>query len=101
MRDTAGLYLKKQCGNTLQYHILGNHPFGYLKYNYPEEFDPKTTYNNFYYGAKLFLFEGIYLGGPVTISNGKIIDIAWVTKDELEDYLHPSLASLCQKILVR
>jgi len=101
MRVTAQREFQLQCGKEVQHHILGNHPFGYCKYKYPTDFNSLEHYKQYFQGTKLFLYESIYLGGPIVIDQKKIVDYAWVTKDELEDYLNPSLYSLCRTILLR
>ena len=40
---------------------------------------------------QLFLFSAMYEAGPVTLNTNELQDYLWVTRNELAEYLDPSL----------
>ena len=68
------------CGGDLNTHQMGNAPLGHA---------PLSS------GGSLFLWRHLYVSGNVNVPPG--CDYAWVTKDELNDYVSAELASLASE----
>lgn len=82
MRETAENSLVLQCGNEIDSYLLGNAPIGHLAFG----------------SNKQFLFRNIWQFGNVELGEG-VLDYAWVTAREFEEYLSPELQALCEKVI--
>ncbi|XP_072473930.1 large ribosomal subunit protein mL46 [Notamacropus eugenii] len=83
LRGTAERALATVSQNSVEAKFLGNAPCGYYKFKYPQAF---RTENNI--GAKVFFFKALLRSGDLSQARKKD-DHAWVSKEELGDYLKP------------
>lgn len=82
MRETAENSLLLQCGTDIDAYLLGNAPIGHLEWG-----------NN-----KQFLFRNLWQFGNVEKGDG-VLDYAWVTAREFEEYLSPEMQALCEQVV--
>jgi len=94
MKGTARRELKELVSRECKFHILSNSPLGHLRYKYPEGFKEYP-----YIGAKIFYYHALHMGGTVSVDPEEIEDYAWVTRDELKEYLPKNLFDLCNRML--
>ncbi|XP_068954652.1 large ribosomal subunit protein mL46 [Petaurus breviceps papuanus] len=83
LRDTAERALATLSKNSVEAKFLGNAPCGYYKFKFPQAF---RTENNI--GAKVFFFKAFLQSGNLSQARKKD-DHAWVSREELGDYLKP------------
>ena len=77
-----------------KYFMFGNHPFASYSYEFSDEV--KKTLKVF--GTKLFFYKGCIHGGSVKLKKN-FKDHAWVTRDELKDYIDdPKMYTLLEQI---
>lgn len=86
LRQIAEASLLKETGTKLETYFVGNAPITFhtreLSDNQQKQFKA--------YGAKTFFQYAYFLNGNVTLDSS-LADYAWVTRDELKDYLSPSV----------
>ncbi|XP_043841675.1 39S ribosomal protein L46, mitochondrial [Dromiciops gliroides] len=83
LRGTAERALATLSENSMEAKFLGNAPCGYYKFKFPQAL---RTENNI--GAKVFFFKALLQNGDLSQARKKD-DHAWVSKEELGDYLKP------------
>ncbi|RIB11738.1 39S mitochondrial ribosomal protein L46-domain-containing protein [Gigaspora rosea] len=83
--QAASRELEEECGNCMDVWFVGRRPIGYYKYDYPKCF---VKDNIEYKGAKVFFMAAHIFAGQVKVDNKEIIDFAWVTKQEMKNYVH-------------
>ncbi len=49
---------------------------------------------------QVFFLPAMYLSGDVHVDGKDVVDYAWVTKDELKDYLSPDLYAKARLFLL-
>ncbi|XP_056662682.1 39S ribosomal protein L46, mitochondrial isoform X2 [Monodelphis domestica] len=69
--------------NSVEAKFLGNAPCGYYKFKFPQAFRTENSI-----GAKVFFFKALLQSGNLSQARKKN-DHAWVSKEELGDYLKP------------
>jgi len=96
LRKTAHRTLLEECGPTLDVHFEGNSPIGF--WSYPSKSYPFVASTD---ETKVFFFKAQYVFGPVKLSRkAGLVDFAWVTRDELQEYIPDSKChSYLHKIL--
>ncbi|CAH1764005.1 5685_t:CDS:2 [Entrophospora sp. SA101] len=77
--EAATRELKEECGDSMDIWFVGRRPIGYNKYNFKK---PLRKDEIEYIGSKAHIFAG-----QVKVDNKEIIDFAWVTKQELREYV--------------
>jgi len=98
LREAVDEALVKTIGpNALEnIHVMGNAPFGFYKYRYPL----RSSESDSFRGGKFFIFKA-FLKDPRTFSmedaDGR--KLAWMTKSELKEHLHPALNNRVQQCL--
>jgi hypothetical protein len=50
--------------------------------------------------VQVFFLPALYLSGDVQVDGKDVVDYAWVTKDELKDYLSPDLYAKARLFLL-
>ncbi|CAG8823644.1 6883_t:CDS:2, partial [Cetraspora pellucida] len=83
--QAASRELEEECGNCMDVWFVGRRPIGYYKYDYPKYL---VKDNIEYKGAKVFFMAAHIFAGQVKVDNKEIIDFAWVTKQEMKNYVH-------------
>ncbi|XP_027707875.1 39S ribosomal protein L46, mitochondrial [Vombatus ursinus] len=83
LRGTAERALATLSQNSVQAKFLGNAPCGYYKFKFPQAFRTENII-----GAKVFFFKALLQSGNLSQARKKD-DHAWVSKEELGDYLKP------------
>jgi len=85
LRQASEKALSQCCGDDLTVHHLGNAPFGFHKYKYPEAVQKKTGV----YGAKLWFMRAVYVSGEVVSQKATSIDHQWLSQRDLLTKLDP------------
>ncbi|CAG8460758.1 6416_t:CDS:2, partial [Diversispora eburnea] len=93
---TATRELEEECGNHMDIWFVGRRPIGYYKYEYPEGYIKDLVK---YTGVKVFFMKAHIFSGQVRIDNKEIVDFAWVTKQEMENYVHPNFYNAIKDML--
>ncbi|CAG8630073.1 9952_t:CDS:2 [Acaulospora morrowiae] len=83
--QTATRELKEECGDNMDIWFVGRRPFGYYEYEYPSDFKKDQMK---FKGAKVFFMKAHIFAGQVKVDKKEIIDFAWVTKQEMKEYVH-------------
>jgi large subunit ribosomal protein L46 len=95
MRMAAERVLGSLCGTGLSTRFLGNAPFGFYKYKYPSS----ANAPNGFVGAKIFFFKAQLRGGELS-RNAELSDHAWLTYEELSQYLMPAYHERVRRFLL-
>ncbi|KAK4509320.1 uncharacterized protein ATC70_007671 [Mucor velutinosus] len=77
--------LREECGSNLKVKLIDKSPVGAYQYNFP----PKFNRWDHSVGARVSFFRADWLNGQCQPDGKEIIDFAWLTKEELADYIHP------------
>jgi large subunit ribosomal protein L46 len=95
LRNTAVRELREECGSELKVWWTGNAPFTHWEY------DLNSTYQKKYNSdaTKVFFYRSTYLAGEVKLNPNELIDYAWVTRDELKEYIDNNLYQRLIQIL--
>ncbi|CAG8598400.1 2456_t:CDS:2, partial [Acaulospora colombiana] len=83
--QTATRELKEECGSNMDIWFVGRRPFGYYEYEYPPGYSRDQMK---FSGAKVFFMKAHIFAGQVEVDNKEIVDFAWVTKQEMQKYVH-------------
>ncbi|KAM4748391.1 large ribosomal subunit protein mL46 [Rhinophrynus dorsalis] len=94
MRQTAERALSTLSDSSIQVNFLGNAPCGFYKYKFP-----KLLRTDDAVGAKVFFFKALLKSGDLAPKLKKG-EYAWVTKDELKDYLKPAYLSQVNRFVI-
>lgn len=87
MRQCAEKALAGNVGTSMETYFVGNAPCGHL--STPSQ--PNSV---------RFFFRSQFLVGNVTLSNRRLEDYAWVTKEELVNYVDPQEYEFYAKLLI-
>ncbi|TDL27230.1 hypothetical protein BD410DRAFT_835539 [Rickenella mellea] len=80
LHEAAQRLLHEQCGDAMNTWIVGRRPIGLLEFNYP------TNAENDHVGEKVFFMKGHIFAGQVKPKDD-IADFAWLTKEEIEQWV--------------
>lgn len=95
IRDFATEGVAVAAGPQTHVYMTGNAPAGF--YTYPFEKSTQQSLNT--YGAKIFFYRGYYVKGDVKTPQ-RYVDHAWVSKEELKDYIQdPELYNYLDGVL--
>ncbi|KAG0225232.1 54S ribosomal protein L17 mitochondrial [Actinomortierella wolfii] len=86
LQEAAGRELAEECGTNMDLWFVGRVPVGHYNYSFPKAFREKSE-NPAVSGAKVFFMKAHIFAGQVQVDNKEIVDFAWVTKQELKDYV--------------
>ncbi|KAF9990306.1 54S ribosomal protein L17 mitochondrial [Mortierella antarctica] len=89
LQEAAGRELQEECGGNMDLWFVGRVPIGHYNYSFPKGFAPKTETSPGANGAKVFFMKAHIFAGQVQVDNKEIVDFAWVTKQEMKDYVAP------------
>jgi large subunit ribosomal protein L46 len=51
------------------------------------------------YGAKVFYYVANYMDGEIELNSEELVDYAWVTREEVAEYIDPALYKYVNQIL--
>ncbi|KAF9923545.1 54S ribosomal protein L17 mitochondrial [Linnemannia zychae] len=88
LQEAAGRELSEECGSNMDLWFVGRVPIGHYQYKFPKDFAEKSA-NPTAKGAKVFFMKAHIFAGQVQVDNKEIVDFAWVTKQEMKDYVTP------------
>lgn len=88
LRKCAEEVIKPFVNNPADVYFVGNAPCGHLHYRLSEP------------NYKRFFFKSQLIAGKVHVKGKKIKDYAWVSKEELPEYLDPSDLEYMKKMLI-
>ncbi|KAF9146971.1 54S ribosomal protein L17 mitochondrial [Linnemannia schmuckeri] len=88
LQEATGRELSEECGSNMDLWFVGRVPIGHYQYNFPKDFVAKSS-NTAVKGAKVFFMKAHIFAGQVQVDNKEIVDFAWVTKQEMKDYVAP------------
>ncbi|KAF9353572.1 54S ribosomal protein L17 mitochondrial [Mortierella sp. NVP85] len=66
---------------------VGRVPIGHYNYSHPKEYKSESSVP--VTGAKVFFMKAHIFAGQVQVDGKEVIDFAWVTKQEMKDYVSP------------
>ncbi|KAF9116828.1 54S ribosomal protein L17 mitochondrial [Mortierella sp. AM989] len=87
LQEAAGRELQEECGDNMDLWFVGRVPIGHYSYSHPDGF--KTEADAPVKGTKVFFMKAHIFSGQVQLDNKEVIDFAWVTKQEMKDYVSP------------
>ncbi|KAG0342489.1 54S ribosomal protein L17 mitochondrial [Podila horticola] len=87
LQEAAGRELQEECGSNMDLWFVGRVPIGHYNYKLPNAI--KTDSTSAPTGAKVFFMKAHIFSGQVKVDNKEIVDFAWVTKQEMKDYVAP------------
>ncbi|KAF9173387.1 54S ribosomal protein L17 mitochondrial [Mortierella sp. AD011] len=87
LQEAAGRELQEECGGNMDLWFVGRVPIGHYIYSHPKNF--KTEGENTVKATKVFFMKAHIFAGQVQVDNKEIVDFAWVTKEEMKDYVSP------------
>jgi len=96
MRQAAERVLSSTCGDSVEAKFIGNAPCGFEKYKY----NIKNPSPERAIGAKVFYFKAQLKGGAVIKSSPDVEDFAWLTKEQLSDFVPPTLKQNLDKFIL-
>ncbi|GBC04495.1 hypothetical protein RclHR1_00570051 [Rhizophagus clarus] len=80
----AARELEEECGNKMDVWFVGRRPIGYYKYAYPKDF---VREDKDIRGSMVFFMKAHIFAGQVQVDQKEIVDFAWVTKQELKEFV--------------
>ncbi|KAF9103892.1 54S ribosomal protein L17 mitochondrial [Mortierella sp. GBA35] len=89
LQEATGRELTEECGSNMDLWFVGRVPVGHYQYNFPSDFVAKSESGAAIKGAKVFFMKAHIFAGQVQVDNKEIVDFAWVTKQEMKDYVAP------------
>ncbi|CAK8676511.1 unnamed protein product [Clavelina lepadiformis] len=103
LRQSAERALTSHCGTLVDASFVSNAPSGFYKYKFP-----KNARTDAYVGAKLFIYNAFVPRVSETQSTAtfnldidlnKMLDYAWVAKDEMRNFLKPKYSKAIDEII--
>ncbi|KAG9068952.1 54S ribosomal protein L17 mitochondrial [Linnemannia hyalina] len=88
LQEATGRELSEECGSNMDLWFVGRVPVGHYQYNFSKDFVAKSS-NTAVKGAKVFFMKAHIFAGQVQVDNKEVVDFAWVTKQEMKDYVTP------------
>ncbi|KAF9541230.1 54S ribosomal protein L17 mitochondrial [Mortierella hygrophila] len=88
LQEATGRELSEECGSNMDLWFVGRVPVGHYQYNFSKDFVAKSS-NTAVKGAKVFFMKAHIFAGQVQVDNKEVVDFAWVTKQEMKDYVAP------------
>ncbi|XP_009858381.2 large ribosomal subunit protein mL46 [Ciona intestinalis] len=104
LRECAERALISHCGTDVGAAFISNGPSGFYKYKFP-----KDARENSLVGAKLFIYNAylprVFIKDskftfPTQLCEDKVLQHAWLTKDELKSFTKPKFTNVIKKILL-
>ncbi|KAG1139008.1 hypothetical protein G6F37_010020 [Rhizopus arrhizus] len=90
--------LKEECGAELSMCLLDiKQPVGIYQYRFPKEFIESNKRNSI--GARVSFFRADWISGQCQPDDKEIVDFAWLTKEELWEYVSPEYKKAIQSFL--
>ncbi|KAG1041279.1 hypothetical protein G6F46_012666 [Rhizopus delemar] len=90
--------LKEECGAELSTHLLDiKQPVGIYQYQFPKEFIESNKRNSI--GARVSFFRADWVSGQCQPDDKEIVDFAWLTKEELWEYVSLEYKKAIQSFL--
>jgi large subunit ribosomal protein L46 len=94
MRQTGERVGDRAVGKVNRWYI-SNAPIGHICYAYP----PSIQQQRKQYGAKVFYYRCQLIAGNVKLETKLYKDFAWVTRDEMGEYVNEETAALLSELL--
>ncbi|KAF9911363.1 54S ribosomal protein L17 mitochondrial [Linnemannia zychae] len=88
LQEATGRELSEECGSNMDLWFVGRVPIGHYQYNFPKDFVAKSDAPTVK-GAKVFFMKAHIFAGQAQVDNKEVVDFAWVTKQEMKDYVAP------------
>mmetsp|Transcript_3039 Transcript_3039/g.3208 ORF Transcript_3039/g.3208 Transcript_3039/m.3208 type:complete len:266 (-) Transcript_3039:47-844(-) len=95
LRESAERVLDRAVGNVRRY-FLSNSPMGYMCYKYPDSIQRQRNQ----FGAKVFYYRAQLIEGDIRLETRLYTDYAWVTREEVEEYLDKDSAEFMTELLL-
>ncbi|KAF9937346.1 54S ribosomal protein L17 mitochondrial [Modicella reniformis] len=87
LQEAAGRELQEECGKNMDLWYVGRAPIGHYNYSHPKDYQKGSS--AIVTGTKVFFMKAHIFAGQVQVDNMEIVDFAWVTKQEMKDYVSP------------
>lgn len=84
LHQAAFRELTEECGEDIDVWLVGRAPIGHYVYAYPPEHTKKHPQ---YKGSRVYFMKGHIFAGQVKPDQKEIVDFAWVTKEEMKEYV--------------
>ncbi|KAG9295679.1 hypothetical protein G9A89_002997 [Geosiphon pyriformis] len=88
--------LAEECGRDMDVWFVGRRPIGVYQYRFVE---PIVFDQNRFDGAKVFFMKAHIFAGQAKVDHNEIVDFAWVTKQEMQEYVHPDYYAAVKDML--
>ncbi|KAF9914436.1 54S ribosomal protein L17 mitochondrial [Lobosporangium transversale] len=85
LQEAANRELQEECGGNMDLWFVGRVPIGHYEYSHPKGTTSATSIP--LKGTKVFFMKAHIFAGQVQVDNQEIVDFAWVTKEEMKDYV--------------
>ncbi|KAL6060876.1 54S ribosomal protein L17 [Balamuthia mandrillaris] len=95
MQKCAERELREECGAELEIFTHDSIPSHCYSYPLPEKEQKKFGAT----GSKVFFYEMLHIEGAPKLNQAELEDYVWVTKEEMADYLSPSLYESIKDVL--
>ncbi|KAF9432036.1 54S ribosomal protein L17 mitochondrial [Entomortierella beljakovae] len=97
LQEAAGRELQEECGGNMDLWFVGRVPIGHYSYSHPKASKPESAVS--VKGTKVFFMKAHIFAGQVQVDNKEIVDYAWVTKQEMKDYVAPEFYDAVKDML--
>ncbi|KAI7892224.1 NUDIX hydrolase domain-like protein [Mucor mucedo] len=79
--------LREECGSDLKVNLVDNSAIGVYQYKFPAKFVASRKRKDGSIGAKVSFFRADWISGQCQPDGEEIIDFAWLTQQELTEYI--------------
>ncbi|CAG8492191.1 1377_t:CDS:2 [Paraglomus occultum] len=93
LHQAAKRELAEECGENMDVWFVSRKPIGYCAYDFP------AGESDVYDGAKVFFLKAHIFAGQAQVDNKEIVEFAWVTKQEMQQYVTPEYYSYVKDML--
>ncbi|KAF8939779.1 54S ribosomal protein L17 mitochondrial [Dissophora ornata] len=97
LQEAAGRELQEECGGNMDLWFVGRVPIGHYNYSLPKNFVTESSVAA--KGTKVFFMKAHIFAGQVQVDNKEIVDFAWVTKQEMKDYVSEDYYAVIKDML--
>ncbi|KAI8602663.1 39S mitochondrial ribosomal protein L46-domain-containing protein [Dissophora ornata] len=97
LQEAAGRELQEECGGNMDLWFVGRVPIGHYNYSLPKNFVTESSVAA--KGTKVFFMKAHIFAGQVQVDNKEIVDFAWVTKQEMKDYVSKDYYAVIKDML--
>ncbi|KAG0315604.1 54S ribosomal protein L17 mitochondrial [Dissophora globulifera] len=97
LQEAASRELQEECGGNMDLWFVGRVPIGHHVYSHPKGFQTEAAVA--VKGTKVFFMKAHIFAGQVQVDNKEIVDFAWVTKEEMKNYVSEDYYKVVEDML--